>query len=68
MHIQAAAKGEGKHVGIFCGDGAFAKTMADKGFGFVIAGTDLGIASAGAKRELDTVRGVPTTSAPGAGY
>jgi len=57
-------------AGIFCGDGAYARAMADQGFNFVIAGTDTGLLAAAAARELAIVRGISGTSAGGskAGY
>ncbi|KAG8462755.1 hypothetical protein KFE25_004731 [Diacronema lutheri] len=54
--IRAAAHSASKKAGIFCGDGAFARRMADEGFDFVIAGTDTGLLQMGAARELEAVR------------
>ncbi|KAH9261605.1 hypothetical protein BASA81_000261 [Batrachochytrium salamandrivorans] len=51
-HVLARAQALGKRAGIFCTDAKTAKAMAGLGFDFVVFGTDLGLATAGAKLQL----------------
>ncbi|MUZ76025.1 HpcH/HpaI aldolase [Agrobacterium vitis] len=51
-NILVQAKARGKHAGIFCGSGAFARRMIADGFDFVSVAPDLSLLVAAAKREL----------------
>lgn len=65
--VRDAAHARNKPVGIFCGDGAYARAMLDKGFDFVIPGTDIGGLVAAASAELAAVREPAYNAATGQG-
>jgi 4-hydroxy-2-oxoheptanedioate aldolase len=55
-HCLRAAKGAGKHAGLFCPSSAVAARRIREGFDFVVPGSDVNILKLAMAREIEAAR------------